>query len=147
MENTWGMRNENAAALDSESRIRCLDPDSRISCLMQELLTSRQLASASSHRRARCSVLEIPHRLATNSFAKVGRAFLFRTDSWVCSASACCVDGEISCASSFHVLLYVILFLQRIAGWRGVGWGSGRAPSERLEHSPGIRIASVGRWS
>jgi hypothetical protein len=29
----------------------------------------------------------------------------------------------------------------------GVGWVSGRAPSERLEHSPGIRIASVGRWS
>jgi hypothetical protein len=27
----------------------------------------------------------------------------------------------------------------------GVRWGSGRAPSERLEHSPGIRIASVGR--
>jgi len=29
----------------------------------------------------------------------------------------------------------------------GVGWVSGRAPSERLEHSPGIRIASVGRWA
>jgi len=183
------MRNENAAALDSESRSSCLDPDSRISCLdpdsriscrMQELvskirfiwrpekissisrwltesdgetltvwwqLTSRQLASASSHRRARCSVLEIPHRLPTNSFAKVGRAFLYRTDSWVCSTSACCVDGEISCASSFHVLLYVILCLQRIAGCGGVGWSSGRAPSEGFEHSPGIRIASVGRWS
>ncbi len=29
----------------------------------------------------------------------------------------------------------------------GAGWVSGRAPSERLEHSPGIRIASVGRWA
>jgi hypothetical protein len=32
------MRNENAAALDSESRIGCLDPESRISCRMQELV-------------------------------------------------------------------------------------------------------------
>jgi hypothetical protein len=104
------MRNENAAALDSESRIGCLDPESRTRCRMEELVerirfiwrpekissmsrwvsesdgeistawwqpTSRQRASTSSHRRARCSVLEIPHRLATNSFAKVGRAFLF----------------------------------------------------------------------
>ncbi|CAM6058053.1 unnamed protein product [Sphagnum tenellum] len=105
------------------------------------------VSNCSSHRRARCSVLEIPHRFATNSLAKVGRAFLYRTDSWVSSTSACCVDGEISCASSFHVLLYVILCLQRIAGCGGVGWSSGRAPSEGFEHSPGIRIASVGRWS
>jgi hypothetical protein len=32
------MRNENAAALDSESTIGCLDPESRISCRMQELV-------------------------------------------------------------------------------------------------------------
>ncbi len=38
MENTWGMRNENAAALDSESRIGCLALESRIRCRMQELV-------------------------------------------------------------------------------------------------------------
>jgi hypothetical protein len=38
MENTWGMRNENAAAFDSESRICCLDPDSRISYRMLEVV-------------------------------------------------------------------------------------------------------------
>jgi hypothetical protein len=38
MENTWGMRNEIAAALDSESRVGCLDPESRISRRMQEMV-------------------------------------------------------------------------------------------------------------
>jgi hypothetical protein len=52
---------------------------------------------------------------------KLVALFLFCTDSWVFSASACCVDGEISCASSIHVLLYVIFCLQRSAGWGGVG--------------------------
>jgi hypothetical protein len=52
---------------------------------------------------------------------KLVALFLFCTDSWVFSASACFFDGEISCASSIHVLLYVILCLQRSAGWGGVG--------------------------
>ncbi len=38
METTWGMRNEIAAALDSESRVGCLDPESRISRRMQEMV-------------------------------------------------------------------------------------------------------------
>jgi hypothetical protein len=39
MEDTWGMRNENAAALDFESRISCLDPDSRMNYRIQELVS------------------------------------------------------------------------------------------------------------
>jgi hypothetical protein len=155
MENTWGMRNENAAALDSESRIGCLDPESRISCRMPELVARIRFIWRPERRSPLWAVdlwnlmvryrprggnpqagSVIPHPLTAAHVVpslkfpiaspqipsqKLVALFLFCTDSWVCSASACCVDGEISCASVIQVFLYVIFCLQRSAGWGGVG--------------------------
>jgi hypothetical protein len=155
MENTWGMRNENAAALDSESRIGCLDRESRISCRMQELVArirfiwrperrsplwavdlwnlmvryrprggNPQAGSVLTHLLTAAHVvpsLKFPIPSPQIPSQKLVALFVFCTDSWVCSASACCVYGKISCASSIHVLLYVILCLQWSVGWGGVG--------------------------
>ncbi len=170
MENTWGMRNENAAALDSESRIGCLDPESRIRCRMQEMVARIRVIWRPERRSPLWAVdfWNLMVRYRPRGGNPQGPRTLFRPwnspspghkflrKSWSRFSFSARIRGfalhpPVGLMVRFRVLrrsmCFCMLFFVYKEVLGGVRWGSGRAPSERLEHSPGIRIASVGRWA